>query len=231
MQLASLSLILTALHASVRVDCRLTLQHLQRHQYWTGRLDPGAGWSTGSEHFYVDLSESMKNGLPRGHLVILPVTTPPKVFVVIFDLRRNRFLCMNIKGQLYNSRQKDRKHCLFIWFNLAENHDLFSSVSGNWSIKLGGGGLEVVRRGPPEGSSALLERVVKRQRRSEKVNPSDPLRTEYHPAPPAKDPEQNQAGAVSKETITSCDDPLRVLRPNGHGSPVKTNIADRAEHE
>ena len=88
---------------------------------------------------------------------------------------------------------------------------------------------------PPEVSSALHP-LMKRRRRSEEVNPSDPLRSESHPSRSAKDaehgqPEQEQAGAVSKETITSCDDPLRVLRPNGHGSPVKTNIADRAEHE
>lgn len=87
----------------------------------------------------------------------------------------------------------------------------------------------MVHRRRPEGPSALQER--RRRRRSEEVNPSDPLRTESHPAPPVMDAEQNQAGAVSKETITSCDDPLRVLRPYGHGSPVKTNIADRAEHE
>uniref|UniRef100_A0A3P9MWT2 Uncharacterized protein n=1 Tax=Poecilia reticulata TaxID=8081 RepID=A0A3P9MWT2_POERE len=107
------------------------------------------------------------------------------------------------------------RHCLFrhIWFRQAERHDPFSSVSRSWLVKLGVGGPGAVRGGPPDGRS------VKRQRRSEEVNPSDPLRTESHPSPPVKDVEPNQAGAVSKETITSCDDPLRVLRPNGHGSP------------
>uniref|UniRef100_A0A3Q2GGY3 Uncharacterized protein n=1 Tax=Cyprinodon variegatus TaxID=28743 RepID=A0A3Q2GGY3_CYPVA len=118
-----------------------------------------------------------------------------------------------------------------VWLNLAEHPDMFSFESEKWWLKLGGRDLRVVHRAPPEGSSALLERLVKRQRRSEEVNPSDPLRTESHPAPPAKDAEQNPAGAQSKETITSCDDPLQVLRPPGHGSPVKTNIEDRAEHE
>lgn len=107
----------------------------------------------------------------------------------------------------------------------AERHDLFSSVSRSWLVKLGVGGPRAVRGGALDGWS------VKRQRRSEEVNPSDPLRIESHPSPPVKDVEPNQAGAVSKETITSCDDPLRVLRPNGHGSPVKTNIAERAEQE
>lgn len=66
----------------------------------------------------------------------------------------------------------------------------------------------------------LLHPLVSRQRRADPVNPSDPLRSESHPSNPAAkehqepDPEvseQEQAGAVSKETITSCDDPLKVL--------------------
>ncbi|XP_054886141.1 fibroblast growth factor 23-like [Poeciliopsis prolifica] len=160
------------------------------------------------------------------HLVVLPGAAAPGSWVLIFDLRQRRFLCVDIKGQLFKSRQKDRGHCLFqhIWFRPGERHDLFSSVSRSWLVKLGVGRPGAVRGGPPDGQ------LVKRQR-SEEVNPSDPLRTESHPSPPVKDVEPNQAGAVSKETITSCDDPLRVLRPNGHGSPVKTNIAERAEQE
>uniref|UniRef100_A0A3Q3BG66 Uncharacterized protein n=1 Tax=Kryptolebias marmoratus TaxID=37003 RepID=A0A3Q3BG66_KRYMA len=104
--------------------------------------------------------------------------------------------------------------------------DAFYSTSGNWLLELGGGDLRAAHRGP----------AVKRQRRSEEVNPADPLQTVSHPSPPTKDgtagqPEQDQTGAVSKETLSSCDDPLRVLQPNGPGSPVKTNIADRPEHQ
>lgn len=92
---------------------------------------------------------------------------------------------------------------------------------------------------PPESPSALVERplapLVKRRRRSEEVNPSDPLRTESHPPHATNNhkdvdhgqAEQDQTGAVSKETITSCDDPLRVLQPNVPVSPVKTNIAEQ----
>ncbi|KAM4554435.1 uncharacterized protein V3H82_018658 [Fundulus diaphanus] len=220
MQLASLSLFLIAVHASVRVDCRPRLQHLQRQR--TGSSEPAARPDSSA-------GSGLRRVLHREPLV----ATGPDNLVVIFDWGRKRFLCVDIKGQLYKSRQKHRRPCLFwhLWFQLAKHSDLFFSVSGSWLIKPGGGGQGEVHRGPTEGPSALLERFLRRQRRSEEVNPSDPLRTESHPAPPAKDAEQNQAGAVSKETITSCDDPLRVLRPNGHGSPVKTNIADRAEHE
>uniref|UniRef100_A0A8C4GV73 Uncharacterized protein n=1 Tax=Dicentrarchus labrax TaxID=13489 RepID=A0A8C4GV73_DICLA len=175
--------------------------------------------------------------------VILPVRTDTSNFVSIFDLRRRRFLCVDVKGEQYNSR--DREDCLFqrIWLDLADHHDVFYSMSGGQLLKLKGAELRDAHQEPPEPSSTLLERflgpLVKRQRRSEAVNPSDPLRSESHPSHSAKDhkgadhgqPEQDQAGAVSKETITSCDDPLRVLQPNGPVSPLKTNIADRAQQD
>lgn len=102
-----------------------------------------------------------------------------------------------------------------------------------------GGAAHSESPGPSDALQRLLGPLVKRQRRSEEVNPSDPLRSESHPSHPVKDhkdldvgqPEQDQAGAVSKETISSCDDPLRVLQPNGPVSPVKTNIADQAQQD
>lgn len=142
-------------------------------------------------------------------------------------------------------RQKDKEDCLFqhIWLDLANHQGVFYSISGGWLLQLEGGELRVAHQERPELSSTLVERflgpLVKRQRRSEEVNPSDPLRSESHPSHSGKDhkdadhgqPEQDQAGAVSKETISSCDDPLRVLETNGPVSPVKTNIADRAEQD
>ena len=117
------------------------------------------------------------------------------------------------------------------------------SISGGRLLKLDGAELRIAQQEAPEPSSALVDRflgrLVKRQRRSEEVNPSDPLKTESDPSHLANNhkdadhgqPEQDQAGAVSKETITSCDDPLRVLQPNGSISPVKTNIADHAKQD
>lgn len=137
---------------------------------------------------------------------------------------------MDLKGDLYNSRQKDRD-CLFqcIWLDLANHREV---LMGRRLLKLEGAELRVAHQEPPEPPLALVKKfyLVKRQRRSEYVNPSDPLRSESHPSHSAK-PDQDQAGAVSKETITFCDDPLRVLQPNGPVSPVKTNIADRAEQD
>uniref|UniRef100_A0A665THA3 Uncharacterized protein n=1 Tax=Echeneis naucrates TaxID=173247 RepID=A0A665THA3_ECHNA len=134
-------------------------------------------------------------------------------------------------------------NCLFLrlWLDLENHHSTLYSKTGGRLLRLKGAELRAAHWEPPEPSPALLERflhpLVKRQRRSEEVNPSDPLRSHSDPSHSPKDhkdvslgqPEQDQAGAVSKETITSCDDPLRVLQSNGPVSPVKTNIADRAE--
>lgn len=135
-------------------------------------------------------------------------------------------------------RRKDRKDCLFrrVWLDLANHQDVFYSINGGRLLKLEGTKLRSL---PVPLLERLLGPLVKRQRRSQEVNPSDPLRTEAHPTHSVKDhkdadhgqPEQDQAGAVSKETINSCDDPLRVLQSNVPVSPVKTNIADRAEQD
>ncbi|XP_059191062.1 fibroblast growth factor 23-like [Centropristis striata] len=244
MQPAFFSLILTAVHVSVRVDCTPrprgpeTLLQPEQSSSTTGAHDPSY---TSTGRFHWELSGSGRKGIHRHFLVILPVRTDTSNFVSIFDLRRKRFLCMDSKGELYNSRQKDREDCLFqrIWLDL-NHHDVFYSMSGNRLLKLDGAELRVASQEPAEVSSGLVQRflgpLVKRQRRSEEVNPSDPLRSQSHPSPSAKDhqdnvqPDQDQAGSQSKETIASSDDdPLRVLQPNGPGSPVKNNIADRAE--
>ncbi|XP_040894653.1 fibroblast growth factor 23-like [Toxotes jaculatrix] len=244
MQPAFFSLILIAVHVSVLVDCRPRLQdpeQLPQHRWSSFYTRAHADTSSGTGRFYLELSGSMKRGIHRDFLVVLPVRTDTGNFVSIFDLRRKRFLCMDLKGELYISRQREKEDCLFqrIWLDLVNQHDVFYSTSGSRLFKLEGAELRVAQQESPEPPSALLERflgpLVKRQRRSEEVNPSDPLRTHSHPSHSAKDhkdasqrrPEQDQAISVSKETITSCDDPLRVLQPNGPGSPVKTNIADR----
>uniref|UniRef100_A0A3Q3KMA8 Uncharacterized protein n=1 Tax=Monopterus albus TaxID=43700 RepID=A0A3Q3KMA8_MONAL len=98
-----------------------------------------------------------------------------------------------------------------------------------WHILNSTNGGQAAHQELPEPSSPLLKTIlgalVRRQRRSEEVNPSDPLRSQSHPSFSVRDHkntshsqlEHDQAGAVSKETITSCDDPLKVLQPNGPG--------------
>ncbi|XP_074533300.1 fibroblast growth factor 23-like [Halichoeres trimaculatus] len=241
---AFFTLVLSAV--SLMVDCAPRLHHAERLlQHQKGSFNTGvrAGAAAGMRHFYSEQRESTRKGSPRTSLVILPVRREKGNFVSIFDLRRKRFLCMDGEGEFYNSRQKIREECLFqrIWIDFDNGRDVFYSSSGGQLFNLDAAELRVSHHELPEPQSSLIQKFlgVKRQKRSEEVNPLDPLQTESHPLLPAKDhrdaevrqPEQDQTGAVSKETIRSCDDPLRVLQDNGPVSPVKTNIAERAEQD
>lgn len=196
----------------------------------------------------------------------MPLKTDTSNFVLIFNLQKRRFVCMDARAQLYHSvsirklgnegsawicltvcvhsstrqKLKNGEDCVFrrIWLDLATRHQVLYSVSGGRLLKQERGELRVI--GPPETPSALWERfLVKRRRRSHEVNPSDPLRSQSDPSHSAKEPagsdpglpEQDQAGPISKETLSSCDDPLRVLQSNGPVSPIKTNIADRPDQD
>lgn len=140
---------------------------------------------------------------------------------------------------LTRQKRKIREGCLFqLWLDLAIPYQVFYSVSRGHLFKQQRAELRLIRQHQPESSSALWERfLVRRRRRSHGLNPSDPLRSQSDPSHSAHEPvgsdpgppEQDQAGPISKETINSCDDPLRVLQSNGHVSPIKTNIADRPD--
>ncbi|XP_030221167.1 uncharacterized protein LOC115550365 isoform X2 [Gadus morhua] len=159
-------------------------------------------------------------------------------FVSIFDLRRKQILC----EEHYRDQQNPDGAgvaCLLgdLWFVLGSRSGpawRTNQVSPSLSSS--------PRRNLPV--RHLLSRRRRADRvnpsvplRSDRVNPSDPLRSESHPGNPAhgsQDPEvseQDQAGAVSKETITSCDDPLKVLHSVRPISPIKTSIAERADHD
>ncbi|KAG7266623.1 hypothetical protein CRUP_031570 [Coryphaenoides rupestris] len=151
------------------------------------------------------------------------------IFVSMFDLRRKRLLCKEYKREQHNSGEA-RVSCRLgnIWF------DLLGSQQGAEALKPL---VEETQRSHKLSSSRrrkklLLHPLVSRQRRADPVNPSDPLRSESHPSSTREyqDPDpEDQAGAVSKETITSCGDPLRVLIYNPPVSPIKINIESRAD--
>ncbi|XP_061631006.1 uncharacterized protein LOC133478673 [Phyllopteryx taeniolatus] len=224
MQAAFFPFLLIAARVSISVDCK------SRFEDRSVILNSGtrADASAGRTRYYMRPSAgSMKQSF---FLVALPLRRHRSNFVSILDLRRKRFVCMDSRGELYNSRQKNSNRCLF---------SRIASIGANRR-----GSLFLLSH--PESrelASVFLKRflapLVRRQRRSEEVNPSDPLRSESLPSHSVKEhkdsehgqPEPDQAGAVSKETISSCDDPLKVLHTNGPVSPVKTIIEDLAEQD
>ncbi|XP_028304110.1 fibroblast growth factor 23-like [Gouania willdenowi] len=228
MQPAPFLLILIAVH--LPVSCRPRLQVAERPVLQQSSRNTGSPL----RRLFIWVEKKHHHG---NSLIVLPVRTATNYVVSIFDLKRKRFLCMDSMGEPYNSRKMEQRDCLF-QHNWSANHqNVFTLLSGGRLLQLERVKNQAAQREPPEPSSALLERLLiplmKRQKRSDQVDPSDPLRTESHPTKDLKDveqslPEQDQAGAVSKETITSCHDPLRVLQPNAPISPVKNNIADQA---
>ncbi|XP_034031418.1 uncharacterized protein LOC117514964 [Thalassophryne amazonica] len=217
---------LIAVHMSVLVDCKPRIQEPQQEE--------PCSFSTGTAStasLFLKLNERMTQVIHRESLVILPVRAERRNFVSIFDLRRRRFVCMDLKGERRTSRLKQSAGCLFrhVWVDVSKPHHMFYSTNGKRPLKQDGG------QQPPKPPSGLLGSFLTRQRRSEETNPSDPLKSQLDPTPPAKDqqdgdpgqPEPDQAGAVSKETIPSCDDPLKVLHTNGPVSPVKASIAEQ----
>nr|XP_057943190.1 uncharacterized protein LOC131138363 [Doryrhamphus excisus] len=214
MRAAFFPFLLIALHVSVPADCRSRFKGLE------GLRQNGARRSGA----HADRRGSTREPFLGDFLVLLPARTTKSDFVSVFDLKRQAFVCLDSKLELYNSRQKDTKDCLFRRSGFISGVFYSSLASSHPSLVF-------LKR--------FIAPLVTRQRRSEEVNPSDPLRSESDPSHSVQDhkesehlqPEQDQAGAVSKETISSCDDPLKVLHANGPVSPVKTIIADRAEQD
>ncbi|XP_061678915.1 uncharacterized protein LOC133502287 [Syngnathoides biaculeatus] len=193
--------------------------------------------ASGKRYYIRPSAGSMKQGVLGRFLVALPLMRDRGDFEYVFDMRSKRFVCMDSQGERHKSRHKNSAGCLFsrIGFISANQRGTFSSPRGSRLL--------LPHLESWELSSILLKRfltpLARRQRRSEEVNPSDPLRSESLPLHSVKDQkdlehgqlETDQAGAVSKETISSCDDPLKVLHANGPVSPVKTIIADLAEQD
>lgn len=103
-----------------------------------------------------------------------------------------------------------------------ENHvDVFYSSSNGLLLLLERAEI------PVKGYDLLKRHMVYRRKRSQQENPDADSIMEDQDL--AMQQDQERAGAISKETITSCDDPLRVLHSNSPGSPIKTAVEKTAK--
>ncbi|CAL8360262.1 unnamed protein product [Lota lota] len=230
MQPVLLALLLAALHSNVPVTSSAELREKEPNQ----RRRFGGGKSVeryvATKHFPLKLI-----GRRSANRDVTGKETTN--FVSIFDSRRKLFLCKENDREPQNWDEA-RVACLFgnIWFALEPPHGQAWKPSleetGGWKTNQGSRQLSSAPR-----KELLARPLVSRRRRADPVNPSDPLRSESHPGNPAhehRDPEvseQDQAGAVSKETIISCDDPLKVLHSIRPVSPIKSSIAERADQD
>ena len=93
-----------------------------------------------------------------------------------------------------------RKECLFQHRRMENHVDVFYSSSNGLLLLLEGAEI------PVKGYDLLKRHMVYRRKRSQQENPdADSMEDQDL----AMQQDQERAGAISKETITSCDDPLR----------------------
>uniref|UniRef100_A0A8C8IDE8 Uncharacterized protein n=1 Tax=Oncorhynchus tshawytscha TaxID=74940 RepID=A0A8C8IDE8_ONCTS len=147
-------------------------------------------------------------------IVVLPIRTETSDFVSILDLKSKRFLCVdsNLLSQITSHSLKE---CLFQHRRMENHVDVFYSSSNGLLLLLEGAEI------PVKGYDLLKRHMVYRRKRSQQENPdADSMEDQDL----AMQQDQERAGAISKETITSCDDPLRVLHSNSPGSPTKLAV-------
>uniref|UniRef100_A0A8C8J6C7 Uncharacterized protein n=1 Tax=Oncorhynchus tshawytscha TaxID=74940 RepID=A0A8C8J6C7_ONCTS len=131
-------------------------------------------------------------------VVVLPIRTETSDCVPIMDFKSKHFLCVDIEGKLFSSVSiACRKECLFQQLQMENHVDLFYSSSNGLLLHLEGAKIHVKRH------DLLKRHLVYRKKRSQQVNAENP---EAEPIMSDQDMQQDQerAGAVSKETITSC---------------------------
>ncbi|XP_028813644.1 uncharacterized protein LOC114766704 [Denticeps clupeoides] len=124
-------------------------------------------------------------------------------------LKSNLFLCQDSRAMV----PCNGLNLLFCFIHFMNHHELPSSF---WDKVLPNR-----TRDKMEKREHTLPVNGRRWKRSPPVNPSDPFGSENLPPTKEQTLEQDREpiSAVSKETITSCDDPLHVLLFDSPGSP------------
>ncbi|XP_060783063.1 uncharacterized protein LOC132890266 [Neoarius graeffei] len=145
----------------------------------------------------------------------------------VLDVKSHAFLCLDSKGKLYTSVFAGNEDCRFRRVKRHKRYNVFHACRGDVLLvnhrqveiyacdlaKLSG--FDFLKR--------HKNRTHHRKRRSWQTDPSDPLGSEYPHLSTMRnwrsDPEHG--GNVSKETITSIDDPLEVLLSNSAQTPTQ----------
>ncbi|XP_030642799.1 fibroblast growth factor 23 [Chanos chanos] len=159
----------------------------------------------------------------------------------MFSVRNQRFLCVDSNGKLYTSTDRKNQDCLFHYVREKKQREILLSCRDGTLLNLREFTAHAKSPGSAETSALYVlrrhdaprEHTQNRRKRSQEVDPSDPLGSENPDTRPTYDQKQDQdqdpqqASSISKETIRSCDDPLQVLLSN---SPVSPNL-EKDKHE
>ncbi|KAL1247457.1 hypothetical protein QQF64_022833 [Cirrhinus molitorella] len=151
----------------------------------------------------------------------------------LLRIKNNYIMCLDTAKNTYISADGINKDC-FKRINGIDSHHALCPWRSDAVIKLVGAYSHT------DGYSAELHHSLQsnnhkthlRQRRSQYIDPSDPLGSENPRSKTANyrrpNQDQERSSNVSKETITSCDDPLHVLFSK---SPVSPNLQKQKKNQ
>ncbi|XP_052453603.1 uncharacterized protein LOC128014240 [Carassius gibelio] len=154
---------------------------------------------------------------------------------LLLHIKTNNIMCLDATKSTYISVDGINKDC-FKTVHRKNSHHASCPWRSDALIKLVGG------KSHTEAYSAELHRSLqsnnhktdRRLRRSQHIDPSDPLGSENPRSRtanyqrPNQEHEHERSSNVSKETITSYDDPLHVLLSK---SPVSPNLQKQKKHK
>ncbi|XP_016399700.1 uncharacterized protein LOC107732796 isoform X2 [Sinocyclocheilus rhinocerous] len=190
--------------------------------------------STYGYFLMMTFSKRMRKAISRESKAALLKKRSKDCFLLL-HIKTNNIMCLDRTKNTYISVHGINKDC-FKTIDGKNSHHALCPWRSDAMIKLVGG------KSHTEAYSAQLHHSLqsnnhkthRRQRRSQYIDPSDPLgsenprsRTANHRRP-NREHEHECSSNVSKETITSYDDPLHVLLSK---SPVSPNLQKQKKHK
>ncbi|KAG7329561.1 hypothetical protein KOW79_007735 [Hemibagrus wyckioides] len=144
----------------------------------------------------------------------------------VLNMKKYAFLCLDPKGKLYTSVFNSNEDCRFRRVKRHKHYDMLQSCRGD-VLLVKHHPVNVHARNLPKLSDFVFskrhkKRTYHRKRRSWHTDPSDPLGSEYPHLSNMRNwkSDPGHGGNVSKETITSVDDPLQVLLSHSAQTPT-----------
>ncbi|XP_047658204.1 uncharacterized protein LOC125139173 isoform X2 [Tachysurus fulvidraco] len=143
-----------------------------------------------------------------------------------FNMKNHAFLCLDPKGKLYTSVFVSKEDCRVLRVKRHKYYDVFRSCRGD-VLMVKHRHVNAYAHNLPKLSNFVFskrhkKRTHHRKRRSLHTDPSDPLGSEYPHLSATRNwrSDPGHSGNVSKETITSVDDPLQVLLSHSARTPT-----------
>lgn len=154
---------------------------------------------------------------------------------LLLHIKTNNIMCLDATKNTYISVDGINKDC-FKPVHGKNSHHALCPWRSDAMIKLVGGKshTEAYNAELHHSQQSNNHKTHRRQRRSQYIDPSDPLGSENPRSrtanyrSPNREHEHERSSNVSKETITSYDDPLHVLLSK---SPVSPNLQKQKKHK